>query len=77
MKYIRENKYRFFDRGILGDMYTPFITKSMSVKQVDDLADRARKNNLGYYEVKKLNPRIMKNNLPEGKRNIEVFQSDK
>jgi len=77
MKYVREHKYSFFDRKNLGDMYSPFVTKSMSVKQVDDLADRARKNNLGYYEVKKLNPRIMKNNLPEGKRNIEVFQSDK
>ena len=77
MKYVRENKYRFFDRGILGDMYSPFITKSMSVKQIDDIADRARRNNFGYYEVKKLNPRIMKNSLPEGKRNIEVFQSDK
>lgn len=77
MKYVRENKYNFFKRDNLGDMYSPFITKSMSVKQIDDIADRARKNNLGYYEVKKLNPRIMKNSLPEGKRNIEVFQSDK
>jgi len=77
MKYVWENKYNFFDRSNLGNMYTPFITKSMSVKQIADIADRARKNNLGYYEVKKLNPRIMKNSLPEGKRNIEVFKSEK
>ena len=77
MKYVRENKYSFFDSKNLGSMYSPFVTKSVSVKQVDDLADRARKNNFGYYEIKMLNPRIMKNSLPDGKRNIEVFQSDK
>lgn len=58
-------------------MYSPFVTKSISVKKVDDLADRARKNNLGYYEVKKLNPRIIGNVLPEGKRNIEIFGQNK
>jgi len=76
MKYVRENKYVFFDRKNLGDIYSPFVTKSISVKQVDDLADRARNNNLSYYEVKKLNPWIMTNTLPEGKRNIEVFKAD-
>ena len=77
MKYVRENKYEFFKRSDMGDMYRPFVTKSVSVKQVSDLADRARKNNLSYYEVKKLNPRIMSNSLPEGKWNIEVFQNKK
>lgn len=77
MKYVREHTYRFFDRDSLGDMYTPFITKEISIKQVDDLADRARKNNVGYYEVKKLNPWIMKNSLPEGKWNIEIFSQKK
>jgi len=76
MKYVREHKYSIFNRDSLGDMYSPFVTKSMSVKQIDDLADRAIKNNLGYYEVKKLNPRIIGNILPEGKWNIKVFQSE-
>jgi hypothetical protein len=76
MKYVRENKYKFFDRGSLGDMYSPFVTKSISVKQVDDIADRTRKNNLGYYEVKKLNPRIMSNSLPEGKWNVQIMQNE-
>jgi len=77
MKYVREHKYDFFDHNSLGSMYEAVVTKSMSVKQVDDLADRARKNSLGYYEVKTLNPWILKNSLPEGKWNIEVFQIKK
>ena len=76
MKYVREHKYSIFNRDSLGDMYRPFVTKSISVKQVDDLVDRSGKNNVGYYEVKKLNPWILKNSLPEGKWNIEVFKAD-
>jgi hypothetical protein len=77
MKYVREHKYSFFKRDSLGDMYSPFVTKSMSVKQIADIADRARKNDMSYYEVKKLNPWIMSNSLPEGKWNIEIFSQNK
>lgn len=77
MKYVREHKYIFFDRETLGDMYRPFVTKDMSVKQLPDIADRARKNNLSYYEVKKMNPWIMTNTLPEGKWNIQIFSQNK
>ncbi len=55
-------------------MYRPFNTKFVSEKNIPDLADRARKNNLSYYEVKKLNPWIVDNTLPDGKWNIEVFK---
>lgn len=77
MKYVREHKYTFFDRDTLGDMYRPFVTKGVNVKNIENLADRARQNNLGYYEVKKLNPRIMANTLPEGKWNIQIFDQNK
>lgn len=76
MKYVWENKYSFFESETLGDMYRPFATKYMSVKKIDDIADRARKNKLGYFEVKKLNPWIVGNSLPDGKRDIEVFQNE-
>ena len=55
-------------------MYSPLVTKSINVKNIDDVADRARKNKLGYYEIKKLNPWIMGNNLPEGKWNIQIIK---
>jgi len=77
MKYVREHKYSFFDRTLLGDMYRPLVTKSMSIKQIPDIADRARKNDFSYYAVKKLNPWIIGNILPEGKWNIEVFGQNK
>ncbi|MEI6673278.1 MAG: hypothetical protein WCL02_08460 [bacterium] len=73
MKYVWEHRYDFFDRKNLGDMYKPFITKDMAVKNIVDIADRAKNNNLTYYEVRKLNPWIMSNSLPEGKWNIKVF----
>lgn len=72
-KYVRENRYRFFDSDTLGDRYEPFVTTSKSVKQVENLTDRARQNKVGYYELRKLNPRILKNSLPEGKRDIKIF----
>ncbi len=77
MKYVREHKYDFFDRDRLGGSYSPFVTKSMNIKQTTDLADRARRNNLWYFEVKKLNPWIIGNSLPEGKWNIKVFTQNK
>lgn len=73
MKYVREHKYEFFDRKMLWAMYSPLATKTISVKNIDDLADRARKNKVGYYEVKKLNPWIMKNNLPDGKWDVQIM----
>ncbi len=77
MKYVREHKYDFFDKNTLGDMYRPLVTKDLSVKNIPDIADRARKNGFGYYEIKKLNPRIKGNTLPEGKWNIEVIKTEK
>ena len=77
MKYVREHRYQLFDHKTLGSMYTPFATKKISAKNIEDLAARAKKNNFSYYEIKKLNPWIKWNTLPEGKRNIEVFTSDK
>ena len=74
MKYVREHKYMFFARATLWDMYRPFITHTIQVKQIPDIAARAKQNNLSYYEVKKLNPWIVNNALPDGKWNIEVFK---
>ena len=73
-KYVREHKYTFFGRDTLGAMYTPLVSKTMSVQQLPDIADRAKQNNLGYYEVKKVNPWILKNSLPEGEREIQIIQ---
>ena len=75
-KYIREHKYTFFDRDTLWAMYQPLVSKNLSVKQISDIADRAKQNNLGYYEVKKMNPWIMKNSLPEGKRDIKIINNE-
>lgn len=74
MKYLWEHKYQYFDSNTLGDQYLPFATKTIHVKQITDLAERARQRDIGYYAVKKLNPWILKNSLPEGKWNIQVFQ---
>jgi len=57
-------------------MYQPLVSKNLSVKQISDIADRAKQNNLGYYEVKKMNPWIMKNSLPEGKRDIKIINNE-
>lgn len=74
MKYVWEHKNDFFDRDSLGDMYRPFVTRNISEKNVSDLVARATAHDASYYEVKKLNPRIMSNSLPEGKWNIELFE---
>lgn len=73
-KYVWEHRYDFFDRDQLGETYNPFKTETISLKQTDNLADRAKNNGYSYYEVKKLNPRILKNSLPEGQWNIQVFK---
>lgn len=77
MKHVRENRYRFFDRDTLWSIYAPFDTENISVKQIENIAERAKTNGYSYYEVKKLNPRILKSSLPEGKRTIEVFNQKK
>jgi hypothetical protein len=73
MKYVWEHTYAFFDKDVLWDMYRPFLTKEMNVKNIPDLADRSTKNSVSYYAVKKLNPRVKGNILPEGKWNIEIL----
>lgn len=77
MKYVREHKDSFFDEEILGKKYRPLVTKNIHVKSIENLADRSRQNTLGYYEVKKLNPWIVANSLPEGKWDIKVFGQNK
>lgn len=72
-KHIREHKHDFFNKNELWPMYTYFPTKNISVKKIDNLAERANNNGYAYYEVKKLNPRILKNSLPEGQWDIQVF----
>ena len=53
-------------------MYSPIKTKTITVGKIDDLADRARQNKVGYYEIKKLNPWILGNTLPEGVWDLQV-----
>lgn len=55
-------------------MYSPLKTKIVSVTKIDNLAERAKTNNFGYYEVKKLNPRILGNTLPDGQWDIKVMK---
>lgn len=74
MKYVWEHRYEFFDRDQLGEMYSSFKTEDINLKQTDNLADRAKNNGYSYYEVKKLNPWILKNSLPEGQWNVQVFK---
>lgn len=77
MKYLREHKYDFFDRKILGDKYSSLSTKTLSVKNIVDIPDRAIKNKVSYYAVRKLNPWIMSSSLPEGKWDIKVLNTSR
>ncbi len=72
-KYVRENKYTFFDRTMLGTMYTAPTTTEINVRAIENIAERAHNNGYSYYEIKRLNPWITKNTLPEGRRDITVF----
>ncbi len=74
MKYAREHKYQLFDREDLWAMYSPLKTKIVTTTRIDNLAERAKSNSFGYYEVKKLNPRILSNTLPDGQWDIKVMK---
>lgn len=75
MKYLWEHKQHYFDLNMFGDMYTPIPTRSISVKSIENIALWAKQHHVWYYEVKKMNPRILKNSLPEGQRTIAVIGS--
>ncbi|PZM86899.1 MAG: lytic transglycosylase domain-containing protein [candidate division SR1 bacterium] len=73
-KEIFENLKSYFDTSKRGGQYQVPATKDIQLGKTDDLAARAASQGYSYLELRSLNPRIRKNALPEGLRNIKVYQ---
>lgn len=72
-KYILEHKTEIYDASLLGQQYAPFITQTISVGAIDDIALWAKSHKSSYNEVKFLNPWIVGNILPEWDWQIQLF----
>jgi len=76
IKFLMENRYSFFDKNILWSQYKLPKTKIIKVNKIDDIAKRALDKWSSYNQIKLLNPRILKNELPDAdqKWEIKVFR---
>jgi len=74
IKYLMENRYKYFDVNVLGEQYESPKTKTIKLGETINLTDRAVSKWYSYAEIRQLNPRIRWNYLPEWKRKIKVFK---
>jgi len=69
--YVFQNLDEFIDIDKLS-FYELKNTTTITLSETKDLIKRARKNKQSYKEIKELNPRILGNSLPKGKREIVI-----
>lgn len=73
-KEIFENLSHYFNISKRGGQYTLPETTNIQLGKIENLALRAAGNGYSYAEVRRLNPRIRKNMLPEGDWTIKVYK---
>lgn len=72
LKEVLENRSTYVDPTVLGDHYPRYVTRSVTVWQVDNIAQRAKDNGYTYLQVRELNPWIKGNQLPAGNWELQV-----
>lgn len=58
LKEILENRTSYVDPAVLGDHYPRYVTRSVSVGQIDNIAQRAKDNGYTYLQIRELSPWI-------------------
>ena len=74
LKEILENKYDYFDQDVLGSQYPRYLTRTVRVGQIDNVAQWARDNGHTYLQVRELNPWVRSNQLPAGNWDLQVWR---
>lgn len=73
-KEIFENLNRYFDTSKRGGQYSIPETTDIQLGKTENLAIRAAGKGYTYAEIRRLNPWIRKNALPEGNWTIKVYK---
>jgi hypothetical protein len=74
LKYVLENLESYVDPVILGNRYPRYVTRSVRVGALDNVAQWARDNGYTYLQIRELNPRVRSNQLPAGDRELQVWR---
>lgn len=72
LKEILENRYEYFDQEVLGSQYSRYLTRTVNVGQIDNIAQWASDNGYTYLQVRELNPWVRSNQLPVGDWDLQV-----
>jgi len=72
LKEVLENRTTHVDPLVLGDHYPRYVTRTVRVGELPNIAQRAKDNGYTYLQIRELNPRIKSNVLPIGDWELQV-----
>lgn len=73
LKEVLEHRESYIDPAVLWSHYPKYITRTVRVGQIDNLAQWAVDNGYTYLQIRELNPWIKSNILPIGDWELEVW----
>lgn len=74
LKEILENRTTYIDPIVLGDAYPRYVTRTINVGQLENIAQWATDNGYTYLQIRELNPWIKGNVLPAGDWELQVWR---
>lgn len=74
LKEVLENRTSYVDPTVLGDHYPRYVTRTVRVGELPNIAQRAKDNGYTYLQIRELNPRIKGNQLPAGNWELQVWR---
>ncbi len=75
IKYVMENRYKIFHKEDLWEQFKQTETKEIILSNIIDLKKWCTENNLNYSTIKKLNPWIIWNTIPEWSWKIKILNT--
>ena len=74
LKEVLENRATYIDPAVLGDHYPRYVTNTVTVGQLDNIAQWAKDSGYTYLQIRELNPWIKGNQLPLGDWKLQVWR---
>lgn len=74
LKEVLENRSNYIDPAVLGDPYPRYVTRTVNVGQLSNIAQWAKDNGYTYLQIRELNPWIKGNQLPAGNWELQVWR---
>lgn len=74
LKEVLENRSAYIDPAVLGDHYPRYVTRTVRVGELPNIAQWAKDAWYTYLQIRELNPWIKGNQLPAGNWELQVWR---